>query len=463
MYSKMIKNIFFPLVQMNLPKDDRYITHMRLLDKTQWWSTSELEQFQLKRLKKLLHHANDNAPFYHKMFKKYNFDPESVRNVNDLRKLPILTKDIINKNFNDIKAINYSKNKFIPTSTSGSTGTPMKFYIDKKWDACTMAAAFRVWEWAGYNLGDKMVYLWGAPSDIHDSRPIDKIRNYMLRTINLNAFNLTDENMGEYTKILNTFKPKIINTYASVIFLFSEYLKKEGIDYIKPYAILTTADMLYPHQRETIVDVFDCDVFDYYSGRDTTLMAAECPEHNGYHLSIENAVVEFIQDNEPVSNGETGNIIITDLCNYTMPFIRYEIGDLGTPSDEKCSCKRNLPLMKSLKGRIFDFIITPDGKHIPGEYFHYIIIDHKIHGIKEFQILQNSINKLTVFIVKDTSEKTDDSNRFISIIKNKIGENVEIELVYTSSIQRTKSGKLRHVISKVNQSNSTSAKYQFGD
>jgi phenylacetate-CoA ligase len=308
-----------------------------------------------------------------------------------------------------------------------------------------------------------MVYLWGAPKDIQNTRTIDKIRNYLLRTLNINAFNLTDENMKNYVHVLNKFKPKLINTYASVIFLFSEYLKNEGIDFIKPNAILTTADMLYQHQRKTIEDIFDCDVFDYYSGRDTTLVAAECSEHIGYHLSIENAVVEFIQENEHVSPGETGKIIITDLCNYAMPFIRYEIGDLGTPSDEICSCGRNLPIMKSLEGRIFDFIITPDGKRIPGEYFHYIIIDHNIHGIKEFQIVQETKDKVIVFIVKNEKENTEDINRFISLIKKNVGEKVEVKLEYVSSIKRTSAGKLMHVISKVNKLNPAVGKYDFGD
>jgi len=448
---------------MNLAQDARYITHMRLLDKTQWWSYSELEKLQLKRLRNLLQHANDNVPFYHNMFKKFNFDPKNVMNTNDLNKLPILTKEIINKNFHNLYAINYSKNNLIPSSTSGSTGTPMKFYIDKKWDACTMAAAFRAWSWAGYKLGDRMVYLWGAPWDIRESRTIDKIRNHLLRTLNLNAFNLTEENMKEYVKILSKFKPKQLNTYASVISLFSEYLKKEGINSIKPNAILTTADMLYNHQRKTIEDIFDCNVFDYYSGRDTTLMAAECSEHFGYHLSIENAVVEFIKENEHVSPGETGKIIITDLCNYAMPFIRYEIGDLGTPSDERCPCGRNLPIMKSLKGRIFDFITTPDGKYIPGEYFHYTIIDYNILGIKEFQIVQKSINKLTVNIVKNPKETTNDVNRFITLIQKEVGEKVEIELQFVSSIKRTPSGKLRHVISNVNKSIGAIGKNEFGE
>ncbi len=462
MYSKIIKDIFFPIYQMNLPNDERYTTQRNFLEKTQWWDYSELEKLQIKKLKQILSHANDNVPFYHEMFKKINFKPEYVSSVNDLNKLPILTKEIVNKNFNTLYAKNYSKENLIQSFTSGSTGTPMRFYIDRRWLASNSAAAHRAWSWAGYELGDKMMYLWGVPSDFHKTRK-DKIIDFLLRTYNLNALQLTEETMGNYVQMINKIKPKIINSYASAIFLLSEYMKKNEIDFIKPKAILTTADMLYTHQRKSIEEVFNCEVFDYYSGRDTSLQAAECPEHTGYHLSIENAVVEFVKENDHVSPGETGKIILTDLCNYAMPFIRYEIGDLGTPSNENCPCGRNLPLMKSLNGRIFDFILTPEGKHILGEYFHIIIIDYNIHGIKEFQIIQESLNKLIVYIVKNPDETIDDSSRFISLIQKEVGEEVKIELKYASSIQRTSSGKLRHVISKINQLDEIESKFRFGD
>jgi phenylacetate-CoA ligase len=456
MYSKIIKNIFFPIYQMKLPRDERYTTYMNILDKTQWWSPPELEKYQLKKLKQLLKHANDNVPFYHEMFKKLNFKPENVSSVKDLNKLPILTKEIVNKNFDNLYARNYLKEKLILSTTSGSTGNPMKFYIDARWHSCNLAAAYRAWSWAGYNLGDKILSLWGVHSDFSGTRKIDRIREFLLREKHLDAFNLTDENMARYAKIMATFKPKIIHTYASTIFLFSEYMKKEGINNtIKPRAILTTADMLYMPQRKSIEETFNCKIFDYYSGRDTSLQTAECSEHNGYHMSIENAVVEFLRENESVSPGETGKIILTDLCNFAMPFIRYEIGDLGAPSDDNCSCGRNLPLMKSFKGRIFDFIITPEGNRISGEYFHCIIIEYNIQSIKEFQIVQESINKLIVYIVTEPSKKINDVDRFISVIQKKVGEKVEIELKYVSSIKRTSSGKLRHVISNVHKSNGT--------
>jgi phenylacetate-CoA ligase len=451
----------FPIYQMKLTREERYDTYINLLEKTQWWSYPELEKLQLTRLKKLLQHANENVPFYHKMFKKLNFKPEYVRSVNDLNTLPILTKEIVNKNFNELYARNYPNEDFILSSTGGSTAAPMKFYIDRKWEACNMAAAYRSWSWAGYNLGDKMAYVWSAPQDLRDSS--NKIQNYFLKTIWLDAFNLTDENMNKYIKTLTRFKPKIINTYASVIFTFSEYIKKMGIDTIKPKAILTTSDMLYDYKRRSIEKAFNCEVFDYYSGRDTTLQAAECREHFGYHLSIENAVVEFMKENEHVAPGEIGNLIITDLCNYAMPFIRYEIGDLGAPSDDRCPCGRNLPIMKSLKGRTYDYILTSDGRLLAGIFFHHILVHYEIQGIKEFQIVQKTKDKIIVFIVKNEKENTEDINRFISLIKENVGEKVEVELKYVSLIKRTPTGKLMHVISNVNKLDLATGKYDFGD
>lgn len=447
---------------MGLQRDERYMTYMNLLDKTQWWSYSDLEKLQLKSLRQLLQHAYDNVPFYHALFKKISFRPQDVSSVDDLNKIPILTKEIINKNFNELYARNYPKEEFILSSTGGSTATPMKFYIDKKWEACNMAAAYRSWSWAGYNLGDKMAYLWSAPQDLQDTSYLNKFRNYLLRTIYLDAFDLTDENMNKYTKILTRFKPKIINTYSSVIFTFSEYIERMGIDTIKPKTIVTTSDMLYDYKRRSIEKAFNCEVFDYYSGRDTTLQAAECSEHFGYHLSIENAVVEFMKENEHVTAGETGNIIITDLCSYAMPFIRYEIGDLGTPSDEKCPCGRNLPIMKSLKGRTYDYILTSDGRLLSGIFFHHILVYYEIQGIKEFQIVQESKDKIILYIVKNENENIKDIDRFVSLIKKNIGEKIEVELKYVSSLKRTPTGKLQHVISKLNRLDSRKGKYDFG-
>jgi len=449
-YPHILKNIIYPLVLIRHPHEERVYSHLRLLEKSQWWKRSELEHFQQKRLQALLKHAYENVPYHHKIFRKLELRPDDIKSIDNLQKLPILTKEHIRNNLNDLTAKNYPKEKLIPSATGGSTGEPMRFFVDKKWGAWNMAAAYREWGWAGYNLGDKMVYLWGAPQDLSQQAELKtRIYNLARRIIWLDAFNMTEKTFEEYVRILRKFKPKVINAYTSAIYLVARYMEKRGIDDIRPKAILTSCEMLFDYQREIIERVFGCEVFDYYSGRDTTLHAGECPEHSGYHLTIENAVIEFTKDDEHVAPGELGKIIVTDLSNYAMPFIRYEIGDLGVPSDEICSCGRGLPLLQSIKGRILDCIITPEGKYLTGEFFPAIFADYDIKGIKEFQIIQKRKDKLSIKLVKGNDFSDEDFSLYLNIIRKQVGEEMKIDIEFVKSIPLTRSGKHRPTISEV--------------
>lgn len=449
-YQKILRDIVYPIRQIRRPAGEKVFEVLGLLEKTQWWSRSELEHFQQERLQALLKHAYEEVPYYHKIFRELELKPQDIKNGDDLQKLPILTKEDIRKNLADLTAKNYSKQELIPSATGGSTGEPMRFFIDKEWGVWNMAAAYREWSWAGYNFGDKIAYLWGAPQDLsHQDELKTKIFNLMHRRMMLDAFDMTEKTLDEYVRTLRKFKPRVINAYASAVYLMAQYMENRGIDDIRPKAILTTADMLFGYKRMTIEKAFGCEVFDYYSGRDTTLQAGECPEHSGYHLAIENAVVEFVNDTEHVAPGELGKIIITDLSNYAMPFIRYEIGDLGMPSDEICSCGRGLPLMKSIKGRILDTIITPDGKYLTGEFFPAIFADYDVKGINEFQIIQKRKDKLLIKIVKGNDYSDEDFSLYLNIIRKHVGEEMKIDVGFVESIPLTRSGKHRPTISEV--------------
>ena len=347
----------------------------------------------------------------------------------------------------------------------------MKFFIDKKWGAWNMAAAYREWNWAGYNIGDKIAYLWGAPQDLSPQGGLKtKIFNLVYRMIMLDAFNMSEKILGEYVRILRKFKPKIINGYSSAIYLMAQYMEKRSIDDIRPKAILTSCEMLFDYQRETIEREFDCEVFDYYSGRDTTLHAGECPEHSGYHLAIENGVVEFIKDNEHVSPGELGKIIITDLSNYAMPFIRYEIGDLGVPSDEICSCERGLPLMEKVVGRTNEILFTNDNRIIVSTFIPDLFYpdwitnpDHiysfseatvkQYQKIRQFQVIQKNKNEIIVKIIKEHESDEREFDYILANFKKCFGEKMNIKLMFVESIPTLPSGKTNYVISQINKTN----------
>ena len=446
MYSKIINNLVYPYIKFSYPREKLIYKNLRFLLKSQWWSPSELKRFQQQRLQLLLRHAYRNVPYYHRIFDELKLKPEDIKNSSDLQKLPILTKDIIRRNFSELIAKNYSEDELIPSYTGGYTGKRMKFFIDDRWFARNMATAQREWGWAGYKRGDKIAYLWSAPQDLslYNERK-QKIFNFIMRMKILNAYNLTELTLNEYVRLFRKFKPKIINAYASAIYLMALYIEKRGIGGIRPEAILTSCEMLNDYQRNVIERAFNCKVFDYYSGRDTSLHAAECPEHSGYHLSIENAVVEFIKNNEHVSPGEFGKIVVTDFYNYANPFIRYEIGDLGVPSDDVCSCKRGLPLMEKIAGRVTDMIITKKGQYIPGLFFIHIF---DTEAIERYQFIQKTKDYAILKIVKGVKFSEKELNRIIEMIHEKCGD-IEIEVEFVESIPLTKSGKYKFIISEI--------------
>lgn len=450
MYSNLLQNVIYPIVQVKYPKLKSTMNHLNLLEKSQWWTISELKRFQFQRLQSLLTHAYRNVPYYHRTFKTLSLKPADIKNSSDINKLPVLTKDIIRKNLNDLIAKNYPRNTLIPSATGGSSGEPMKFFIDTDWKAWNMAAANREWNWAGYNIGDKMTYLWAAPQDVSDQLKLKvKLFNLLNRTMFLDANQLTEKTLDDYIKILKTFKPKVINSYSSAIYLMAQYMEKKGISDIRPESILTSCEMLFDYQRKIIEKNFHCKVFDYYSGRDTSFHAAECQEHTGYHMTIENALTEFLKDNQPVAYDEFGKIIITDLSNYAMPFIRYEIGDLGKPSDEHCPCGRRLPLMKEISGRIRDIITTKDGKYIPGVFFSTLFYDKKgTKGIKQYQFIQKTKDHSILKIVKGEDFSYKELDKIIEKIHEQCGE-MKIEIEFVESIPPTPSGKYRTTISEV--------------
>jgi len=447
-YPILFEKVIYPLIEVRKPEKERILPYLHFLRRTQWWSLELLKALQLKRLHSLLSHAYSNVPYYRKIFNKLKLTPNNIKTVKDLAKLPVLTKADIRNNINDMIAKNYEKKELLLSSTGGSTGEPLQFYTNKVASAWNMAVAYRAWEWAGYNIGDKIAYIWGAPQDIslHGSLK-EKIYDRLFRLKMLDAFNITYHTLDKFIEEMRRFKPKVINAYPSAVDIVAKYLlenRKEAD--ISPKAVLTSAEMLYPYQKKNIEKAFGCPTFDYYSGRETSLHATECSYHAGYHTSIETAVVEFIKDGQPVAPVELGEIVLTDLTNYAMPFIRYKIGDIGISSTRKCPCGRNLPLIEKVIGRTTDLIVKKDKGYVAGPALTLVV--KKLHGIKQCQIIQEDLDNLTIKMVKGKEYSKKEIDYFLAEIKKFVG-NMNIKVVYVDTIPKERSGKFRFTISKV--------------
>jgi len=424
---------------------------LTLLEQSQWRKTEDLQDYQNSRLRSLIHHAYTNVPYYHDLFHSLNLFPSDISTKEDLLKLPILTKEDIRKCPEKFIAQNIPQKFLIHKTTSGSSGKIFEYFIDKTTLSISRATGLRGWEYSGYNVGDKMV-TFGGSSLLPKNVPIyTKIRFKFSQNLPISSYNLNNERLNEYLKQIIKFNPKYLRGYPSSIAMLAEYALENGIDAINLNGVMTTAETLSKSQREIIASVFHCDVFDLFGCFDGGANACECDQHCGYHISLERSVHEFLDDNGySVSSGENGHIILTDLWNYAMPFIRYDAGDMGVPTDRACRCGRGLPLLERITGRTIEQIILSDGKHLSGLILTDIFEQRDVgKGVLDYQIIQEKEDKILINVVKSDHYSPIISKEIQDFIWGHMGRRVEIQFNFLDEIPRSDANKRRIVICKV--------------
>ena len=433
---------------MEVRRGTNQLQYWQILERTQWLSRKSIEELQYKALRAILKHACDTVPFYNRQFKKIGIKPEDIKNIQQLVKLPKITKDEIRTNLPSFMSTSVPRRRLEYSMTGGSTGEPLRFFKDKRTISWSNAAVNRNYRWAGLDFGDKYISLWGSPFDISLSRKLSGfMKNLLERHRILSSSEMSEKSMAQYVEIIRKFKPKVIKGYASALVWFAGYLKQRGISDLNVHSIISTAEKLFEPDRKLVEEQFNCEVYDTYGSREFAILAGECPEHSGYHISAETALVEFTRDNEIVSAGELGEILVTDLQNYGMPFIRYSIGDAGKPSKEICSCGRGLPMMKLIEGRITDFICTKDDRYISGPGLTLLFSDL---NIRRYQIVQKKIDELLVRIVIGANYSDEDERKIMSRMKKTVGEKTEVVIEHVDSIPRSPtSGKHRFIVSEI--------------
>ena len=430
---------------------------LKELESSQWWPRDKILELQNQRLQQLVKHAYDNVPYYKRIFDERSLKPTDIQGSQDLLKLPLLTKELIKTHSNELMARGFAAREIIPLSTGGSTGKPMSFYRTRNdqlnWG---FAAAQRALGWTGYRLGDKVAKLKVIrpyESTMHKFSQISK--QTLQRIMVLDAKEISARTLPLYLKRLQAFQPKFITGYPNAIELLARFIATEGKHGLSPRAIVTASEQLYDYQLKLFHKVFKCETYGYYSSWEAHAIAAECVEHSGYHIAAENVVVEITDDmGNPVPTGEEGRIVITNLHNYAMPFIRYDIEDLGVISDSVCPCGRGLPSLAKLSGRTTDIIFTRNGKTVPGAaLIHVLHVFCDPSDIEQFQIAQESYDKVTIKLImaRDCTKKQLDELTTIIMDRYKLllGEEMDISVEFVDHIPRTSDGKRRVVISNV--------------
>ncbi|CAG0951651.1 MAG: phenylacetate--CoA ligase family protein [Candidatus Methanoperedens sp.] len=431
--------------------DRNFYPAYKKLIQNQFKSYEVLKAEQEKQLKYAISYAYENVPYYHRLFRNLNLSPSDITKIDDLEKLPILTKEIVNQNFEDFKPVNLTKMKYCEAMTGGTTGIRFRYRYSKYDRTLSWALLYRGWGYGGFEFGDKMVFLQGSSLDFESKPHIIKIGHEIVRNMKmLSSFDLGEKENREYVNIINSLKPKFIRGYSSSIFFFSKWIEKNNIEIHQPLAIFTTSDMLYPIMRKKIEAVFNCKVFNNYGLNDGGISAFECSEHNGLHIDTERSIMEVVdKKGNVIQNGE-GRVIATSLYNYAMPFIRWETGDLCHINDDICECGRGYKLLTNLLGKEQEILETPDGKYVHGGFFTHIF--RYINDIKEFQIIQDKLDRIEIRLVINDGFDEKQLDRIKRIIHNKsIYWNVDFK--YVEKIHRTADGKYKFIKNQIDLNN----------
>ncbi len=411
-------------------------------------SPSSWRELRCQRLRDLLVFARDHVPYYRRLFQQVNFDPKSADLPQEFQRIPLLTKTLVAEHFDALIADNVQRDQLIENATGGSTGKPLRFYQDRRYLAVAAALDACVRSWWGIKPYDRTASIWGADRDIKELSYRQRFYNWRHRFRSVNAFRMKDSELIDFCEMLLRWRPPYLVGYSSALELLASCARANGINNIRFKAIRSAAELLCPHRRRLLEDVFQTPVYDFYGSREVNNLAAECPEERKLHLISTWRYIEVVgDDGETIPDGNVGFLAVTDLSNYSMPFIRYKNEDVAEIADNACSCGRPSPVLAKLHGRSSDLIRTPRGEVVHGEYFTHLF--YGIEGVRQFQVHQTAMDRIVIRYVPSDAQHPELAPVLVETIRDRLGGELNVDVEVCERIPIPPSGKHRFTISDV--------------
>ena len=430
----------------------QHLRYLRVLRQTQFDPPEVVRARQLVALKAILRHAYATVPFYKRSWDGAGVHPNDVRVFADLERFPVVTKTDLRVSEAEFLSEAYRGQKLVVKRTSGSTGVPLTIRLDEPGKQWKYACTLRSDEWSGWRLGQRVAKAWGNPDYRHFGLK-GRVRNWLLdRAVYLDTIHLNDDRIREFVAAIRRRRPGLLFGHAHSLHLIADRLKRQGIADIRPHGIISTAMPLHDWQRRTIEEVFGTKATDRYGCEEVSLIASECEAHRGLHVNSDSVYTEIENGAKPTHERgwevATGPLLVTDLCNFAMPLIRYRNGDHVTATNRTCPCGRGLPLLEKVEGRDADYVVTPAGNLVSGisltENFAC-----KIDGTAQVQIVQEEVTYLRLRIVPGDTFGTDSRRQIAKLVGDTFGPTMRHEVELVDAIPQEASGKYRFCVSKV--------------
>lgn len=451
-YATAFRNVLYPLYETVLCRRGT-LRYLDEYERTQWLSPEETQAMQLEKVRAMLLHCSENVPYYRRLFADIGFDPRKVESLEQLAEIPVLTRDLIRENQDDLIDERVDPSSLLSYGTGGSTGNPLQFRLSHDFYERRMAGQFRGYRWAGWDLGNKTLWFWGVSGRINPRpspwRKAFKKWLYQLawRNVVKTLYQFSEPKLAEYVEFWNRWRPESVAGYAFGTYCLARYVLENGLSVPPCNGLILAAEATTPAQRATMVEAFGCGVFNTYGSMEFNMIGGECDAHKGMHINCDNLIVEITRDGRPVAPGEEGEITVTGLVHPAMPFVRYTIGDVGRLAGEPCVCGRGSPLLEEVMGRTMDIVRTPEGNLVSGVWFNHTMLVMK--EVERFQVCQDEVNEITMRIVPAEGYGREVEERIEKALRNALGHKIGIQFKIVDEVELSRSGKYRVVISKV--------------
>ena len=428
-WRRMLFELYFATMPLHKWQIRRRARRLYLdLKTTEHMAKPELQALQLEKLKRLVQHAYVHVPYYRRAMSEAGVTPGDIASLSDISRLPLLSKQDVRDNlYFDLFSDDHDKEHMLKVSTSGSTGEPFVVYADRHQLEMRFATTLRALEWTGWKFGDKQARLWHQTIGMSRSQVIrEKVDSWFMRRLFIPAYELRADNLEQFVDNIRRHCPVLVDGYAESLNFLATYVKQGGLAGFSPRAMMSSAQVLPENVLEVIEDGFSTRVYDKY-------------------------VVELLVDGRAARPGEIGEIVITDMNNFSFPLIRFRIGDLATATKNTlCECGRSHSRIGRIEGRTQAIVHCGNGAWLPGTFFAHFFKDYEF-AIRFFQIVQHEPNAMQLLIVKGEQYSHETFQVLMRDLRVFVGTEAEtsIEIVYVDEIPMVRTGKRSPVISTV--------------
>lgn len=422
--------------------------NLSLVRQSQYWTPEQNEAYQMRHLRPLLEHAYHHVPYYRSAFDAVGLKPFDIRTTADLELLEPVRKQDILQDPDAFMADNADAFPGKRCVTGGTTGQVFAYYQNSQAWALNWALKIRTFEWAGYRFGrDRLGVMAGGSLMPRRSSSLSnllwrKLNNYYSMPITC----LDGKVMEGYCQRLRSQRIRFLRGYPSALATFASWLLDQKLK-LPMKAVFTTAEALFPHQREVMRQAFGCEVFDTYGCGDGMGHATECERHDGLHVCPEVSVMQVVDANgQAVAPGEKGEVVLTSLFDYSMPLIRYAPGDRAVVKKGTCTCGRGGMMLERIVGRVTDVFKLANGRVLNGLSLPFEDLNQTV---AQFQIVQESPDRILVNIVPRMTVKRSVVETIMGVMRHHCGEGIVIEVCVVDRIEVPPSGKFLYIVSQV--------------